>query len=192
MTQFKAINPSVEVNGQTVFAIVDGMGDMKNMAFQILEENGISDLKPENWYSQQSWLDAFKQISEKIGPATLNEIGKKIPENAKFPPEINDIHKALASIDVAYHLNHRLDGEIMFDTENGSMKVGIGHYRYRKISDRCAEVECYNPYPCEFDKGIVTAMAQKFKPADSYGIEVDSSGKCRKNGDESCTYRVRW
>ncbi|MBU1151772.1 hypothetical protein KJ632_03005, partial [Patescibacteria group bacterium] len=102
MTQFKAINPNVEVNGQTVLAIANGMGTMKNMGLQILSNNNIDDPKPGKWYPQQDWLNAFKQISEKIGSNTLHQIGKSIPENADFPPDIDNIEKALASIDVAY------------------------------------------------------------------------------------------
>ena len=75
--QFKAFDPKVEVNGQTIFSVVDGMSKHQAMAFEILAKNGIKDLKPNEWYPQQAWLDAFKSISETIGPFTLCIIGKK-------------------------------------------------------------------------------------------------------------------
>ena len=91
MGQFKAYSANVEVNGETVLSIVDGMGSMKTMAIGILEKNGIKEPKPGQWFKQQAWLDAFKQISDSVGPNTLSQIGQKIPENAQFPPVIDTI-----------------------------------------------------------------------------------------------------
>lgn len=179
MTQFKAYSPDVEVNGQTVLSIVDGMGSFTMSANNILMQNGISDPKPGQWYLQQNWLNAFKEISDKLGPKTLLQIGKKIPENADFPPQIDDIEKALAAIDVAYHMNHR----------NGE----IGHYNYEKTGPNSARIVCNNPYPCEFDRGIIMAMAQRFAPQDSHvKVEHDGSQPCRVNGAETCTYLITW
>ena len=110
MVQFVAFAPNVEVNGQTVLSVVDGLNPFRMLALRILSGHGIVDPKPGEWYSQQAWLDAFKHISEKVS-ATLYKIGLQIPENADFPPDVDTIEKALASIDVAYHMNHR-GGEI--------------------------------------------------------------------------------
>ena len=78
MTQFKAFNKDVEVNGETVLSVVAGMGTFKSTALKILKENGIDEPKPGEWYSQQNWLNAFKEISEKIGEHTLHQIGMAI------------------------------------------------------------------------------------------------------------------
>jgi hypothetical protein len=179
MAQFKAFSASVEVNGETVLSIVDGMGAMKSMAMAILEKNGIKDPKPGQWFKQQSWLNAFKQISESIGANTLSQIGQKIPENAQFPPDIDSIEKALAAIDVAYHMNHR----------NGE----IGNYNYKANGPGKALMNCANPYPCDFDRGIIVSMARRFA-AKSANVRVvhNDSKLCRKNGAESCTYAVAW
>lgn len=179
MAQFKAYSPNVEVNGQTVLSIVDGMGSFTMSANQILSQNGIINPTPGQWYSQQNWLNAFKEISEKLGPKTLLSIGKKIPENADFPPQIDDIEKALSAIDVAYHMNHR----------NGE----IGHYHYSKTGPNNAKLVCNNPYPCEFDRGIILAMAQRFATDGAHvSVVHDENQPCRKKGDESCTYLVTW
>ncbi len=180
MKVFKASSPSVEVNGETVYSIIDGMGAFKSKALKVLSDNGIEDPKPGKWYKQQAWLDAFKTISEQIGASTLNAIGQKIPENAKFPPEINDIHKGLAAIDVAYHMNHR----------NGS----IGNYTYEKVDDRNVKLVCTNPYPDEFDKGIIVSMARKFKPANviSVKVNIDESKPTRSKGGDSTTFLISW
>ena len=180
MKLFKASSPNVEVNGETVFSIVDGMGAFKAKALKILSDNGIENPQPGKWYKQQAWLDAFKVIAEQIGLSTLNAIGQKIPENAKFPPDINDIHKALAVIDVAYHMNHR----------NGS----IGNYTYEKIDEKNVKLICSNPYPDEFDKGIIVAMTRKFKPTGTISVKVniDESQPTRTKGEDNTTFLVSW
>ena len=71
MAQFKAFAPNVEVNGATVNSVVEGMGAFKVRALQILTECGITNPENEKWYSQTSWLNAFKIISESIGSSTL-------------------------------------------------------------------------------------------------------------------------
>lgn len=193
MSQFQAINANVEVNGQTVLSIANGMGGMRSLGLRIMSENNIKDPEPGSWHNQQNWLNAFKQISSAIGSKTLFSIGKSIPENAKFPSQIDDIHKALASIDVAYHMNHRLRNTVMFNPATGQMLEGIGHYRYKKISDNVVEILCDNPYPCDFDRGIIEAMARRFKPIHTIVIdELDKTNGCRTKGDRSCLYRISW
>jgi hypothetical protein len=180
MAQYVAMSPNVEVNGETVFAVVAGMGTFRSIALEILAENGIEDPKPGIWYPQQKWLDAFKRISASLGANTLFAIGIKIPENAQFPPDIDTIEKALQSIDVAYHMNHR----------NGD----IGEYKFENAGLKSARMICRNPYPCAFDRGIITAMAKRFKLQENImpSVKHDDSAPCRNRGADSCTYTVNW
>ena len=180
MTQFRAFASDVEVNGDTVLSVVQGFGTFQERAHQILSQHNIVNPKPGQWYGQQDWLDAFRDISELLGGAALLGIGRKIPENAKWPPEIDSLEKALASIDVAYHMNHR-GGE-------------IGYYRYEKTGAKSGKMICRNPYPCDFDRGIIDAVCRKFKPRGTaiVGVLHDDSQPCRKQGDDSCTYLISW
>ncbi|GHV46810.1 hypothetical protein AGMMS49546_35490 [Spirochaetia bacterium] len=46
------------------------------------------------------------------------------------------------------------------------------------------------PYPCVFDQGIITAMAQRY---DLKAMVIhDNSKPCRKKGAETCTFLVSW
>jgi len=179
MKTFVASSLKVEVNGETIYSVIDGMGAFKSTAIKILAENGIENPKPGNWYGQQLWLNAFKQIAENIGNSTLYSIGQKIPENAKFPPEIDEIDKALSAINVAYHMNHR----------NGI----IGDYKYEKTGDRSAKITCTNPYPDEFDRGIISQMGKKFQPSGSFvKVNIDESKPTRTKGGDSTTFLISW
>jgi hypothetical protein len=179
LAQYIAFEDGVEVNGETVLSIVDG-SVMKEKALKLLEKHGIINPAPKQWYSQQAWLNAFREIADTIGPRTLHAIGRKIPENAVFPPTINSVQEALAAIDAAFHMNHR----------NGE----IGHYTFEAAGEQAVRMTCNNPYPCDFDRGIIEAMAMRFLPEDSIlvTVEHDLDSGCRKLGDEACIYRVTW
>lgn len=179
MALFKAFNPKVEVNGQTVLAIVAGMGAFRDTALNILAQCGLPDPQPGQWYLQQAWLDAFKQISDTVGASTLNLIGREIPRQADFPPEIDSLPVALAAIDKAYHMNHR-GGE-------------IGNYAFTMDSDgHGGTMVCHNPYPCDFDLGIIQSMCRLFRGTSVTTIAHDANQPCRKRGDDYCLYRVTW
>ena len=179
MTLFEAFDQDVEVNGETVLAIVDGMGILKDRAIGFLEENGIKDPQKGKWYSQQAWLNTFRSISKRVGDKTLEMIGMKIPENANWIEGIDSIHSALESIDKAYHLNHR-GGE-------------IGNYGFEKTSDRSAKMVCTNPYPDHFDLGIIKATANKFAPEGTVvDVMIDKSSEIRGEGGNSTTYIITW
>ncbi len=195
MAQFKAFEEGMEVNGQTIITVVDGLGAFGSIAVGYLEKAGLPAIVAdgEHWYPQQAWLDAFGFIADDLGDSVLFRIGQKIPENATFPRAIDTVEKALASIDVAYHMNHRnRRGEVLFDPSRPKGQVmleGIGHYRFEGKANRSAIVVCDNPYPCAFDRGIIDAMARRF--ANTAATHVDTGG-CRKRGAESCTYAVAW
>jgi len=70
----------------------------------------------------------------------------------------------------------------------------IGTYSFAATNGTAGKMFCQNPYPCEFDRGIITAMARRFSPGGSRQVcvEHDDEAPCRKQGAESCTYHVRW
>jgi hypothetical protein len=119
------------------------------------------------------------------------QIGQHIPKHAPFPPTITDIHSAMASMDAAYHMNHRKNGKVMFDPATGQMLSGIGNYGYTPVPrERRIISICENPYPCDFDRGIITTLAQRFEK--NSRVTHDDSAPCRKNGADSCKYIVMW
>jgi hypothetical protein len=145
---FKASSPEVEVDGRTVLAVSSGIL-VAPVARELLESCGLVDIEPAGWFPQQKWLDVYSQINEHLGADTLYSIGRRIPYSAEFPDEqMIDVPSALQSVDVAYHNAHR-GGE-------------IGHYRYVEVGLDHFEIHCDNPYPNEFDLGIITSLVERF------------------------------
>lgn len=137
--EYVPFEQGIQVNGQTVYAIVDGFGSFRRLAENFLLAEGIGQrgsdgayrLDLAGWYSQANWLRAFRRIGTEVGHAVLYDIGLRIPANAQFPTWVNDVPSAIRSIDIAYHMNHRRAGVIMFDPANGRM-----------VEERRAEAIC--------------------------------------------------
>ena len=79
---------------------------------------------------------------------------------------------------------------VMFDPATGMMLEGIGHYTAQPAGDRKIVCIAENPYPCDFDRGLITAMAARFER----GARVihDDTAPCRKKGADSCKFLISW
>jgi len=196
--QFKPFEPGIEVFGASIDAIVDAFKLFPSVALKRLVSAGIGTLKGKDvvvnrdaWYPQANWLSVFESIASEVGARALMQIGQQVPKHAPFPPTINDVHSAMASMDAAYHMNHRKGGKVMFDPATGTMLDGIGHYGYTPVpKERRIISVVENPYPCEFDKGIITALATRFEKGSR--VTHDDAAPCRKNGANSCKYIIVW
>jgi hypothetical protein len=191
MTRTKP-GPSVEVSGEAVLAFLAGLGTFSSTARHLLAKYGIERPVSGRWYPWETWLRAFGEIASRIGDGALERIGRAIPDNARWPQAISGIPDALRSIDVAYHLNHRIETRVLFDTETGQLLAGIGHYSVEEAGRDSAVVCCDNPYPCAFDLGIIRAVATRFEQAGRRVDVVHLEPGCRKSGARACRYRVTW
>jgi hypothetical protein len=196
--QFKPFEPGIEVYGASIDAIVDAFKLFPSVALRKLLNYGIGTAQGKDvvinrdaWYPQGNWLSVFESIASEVGPRAIVQIGQHVPKHAPFPPSISDIHSAMASMDAAYHMNHRKSGKIMFDPATGHMLSGIGNYGYTPVPrERRIVSVCENPYPCDFDRGVIMTLAQRFEKASR--VTHDDSAPCRKTGANSCKYIIAW
>lgn len=196
--EYQSYEPGIEISGTGLKVVLASFNNFTLLASQIMlaegigaeDEDGIVTVDAEGWYPLDNYLRVLKRMSQEVGEQVVYQGGVATPKHAKFPPNIKDVHDALATVDVAYHMNHRKNGIPMFDPAAGTMVEGIGHYHYKRVDARKIVMTCSNPYPCIFDRGIVTAMAERFEPSASV---VHEKGKpCRKQGADSCTLTVSW
>ncbi|MCH2044847.1 MAG: hypothetical protein MK212_12080 [Saprospiraceae bacterium] len=194
MAEFVAFNPAVKAKGLNILGFITCMRRGQEHRRKILKKSGI-DPQPDSWYPMQFWLNAFKGLSQEIGELNLFLMGKKIIDSAEFPP-VKDLEQALDSINIAYHMNHQVDGETMFNSETGQMLDGIGYYKLISFNEvrRKAVMKCKNPYPSKFDEGLIAKIVEKFRPVDSnfYEVKIDITKERRSKGGDSCTYLINW
>ncbi len=182
MPRYEALDEGVDINGQTILAMIDGVSrfsdEYRDAVRDALAENGVVDPVPDEWYPQQAWLNAFGVLAENLEPHLLDRIGEQIPDTADWPRGISSVEEGLRSINEAYHQNHR-GGD-------------IGYYRFKKTDDRTGEVTCKNPYPCPFDRGIIRSVAREHSSVESFVFVEETGDECRRDGGQMCTYTVHW
>ena len=173
----------MEVHGRTIIAVADdalsGFSDAcRATAFDALAANGIDDPSPDEWYPQQAWLGAFEVIAAELEPHILDRLGEQIPDVAEWPTGVKSGEAGLRAIDDAYRRNHR-GGD-------------IGSYDFETTGERTGELICENPYPCEFDRGLIRAVARRYAPVESFVVVEERGERGRRDGDDACVYTVSW
>lgn len=177
MAEYVAFDSNVEVLGAVLLTFFSSAGESIR---PVAEKHGLVAVEPRGWYPQQFVLDLYREIAHYPGGMfDLVSIGMGIPEQAAFPSGINSIESALLSLDVAYHMNHR-GGD-------------IGYYRATPVGPAHMLMECRNPYPSDFDYGVLYGLVRRFR---SHGVpftvQRDDSLPSRKHGADVCTYHVTW
>ncbi len=184
----------IEVLGDSILSIVNSMAEGKDHRLSLLTKHGISPVSGK-WYPQSALMEALKDLLLTTGEMNLFQIGKAVMSHAKFPP-IKDLEEGLRLLDTAYHMNHRIDGKIMFDPNTGAKLKGIGNYSLERYDakTRSAAMVCTNPYPSKFDEGLITQIVRNFRPANStkMSVTLDLSAGSRIKGDPSCTFLIQW
>lgn len=170
----------VEVYGRSVQALLNAMEFFQLKAHSILASHGIERLEAEKWYPLPSVLNSFEDILQQVGPHTTRAIGHAVPDHAVFPPGIDSFPSAMGALDSAYRMNHRGTGD-------------IGGYAFHPMTERSASMVCDNPYPCEFDRGLLESLYKRFRPKGSLMLHVDHDPeKCRSAGAQACIYQLKW
>ncbi|MEO0597979.1 MAG: hypothetical protein AAF126_17855, partial [Chloroflexota bacterium] len=105
MAEYVTRNPDAKVLGAGVISFVASLGDK---IIPILDECGLYPIEAEKWYNQQTVLDAYKKINDE-NFMNLVAVGMSMPDQVPWPPDIESVHDALASIGVAYQMNHQGD-----------------------------------------------------------------------------------
>jgi hypothetical protein len=91
----------------------------------------------------------------------LQKIGRDKPKNTVWPPDIETATDAVMSINEAYQRNHR----------NGK----VGGYHAEQINPGHMKLTCNNPYPCQFDQGLIEGVVFKFATETALVNEVGVS-----------------
>lgn len=174
--EYQALSPSAEVKGNAMLAILDGIMH-RDLAEQILAKHGLSNVDPEKWYPEQSWLDAFSEIAGELGDAALYAIGRAIPAVMDIPEGMKNEVEALKNLDSVYQAHHR--GK-------------AGGYAVSMPDKNTARIESHNPRPCAYDMGFISAYIEMFNGGKKVHIKHEDDLCCRKHRYHECVYIVTW
>lgn len=195
MAAYKPYDPNVEVKGNLIALVLNVIPAGKGLVLKIFQRHGVVP-KEEKWFPQKNFLDAIREMEEKIGEHSIFVIGKGIIKGFGFPP-IDSLSKALKLLDIYYHMYHRINGRVLFNPETGEMYEGIGHYKVVEFDEelRTAIVVSDTPYSDSMDKGILTEVVREYKPAGSSSLEkviIDETKETKTKGGDSTTFIIHW
>jgi hypothetical protein len=163
------------VSGGNILSMLAAMGPFRKRGEAILAEHGIDQVDVERWYPLRAYVASLRMIGQKMGPNTLLQIGKQIPNHIPLPPGLDTFEKVASSFGPAFDMNHR-----------GWMPSAI---TYQMTSDRSVLITTGTPYPCEFDRGVIQGFFQTLLGT-RVTVAHDEAGGCKNDGSETCTHLV--
>jgi hypothetical protein len=175
VTLSRRFAPDATVSGGNILSMLAAMGPFRRRGEQLLEEHGIGNVQVEEWYPLTAYVAALQAIGQKMGPNTLFQIGRQIPNHVPLPPGIDTFEKVLGSFGMAFDMNHR-----------GAQPGAI---TYALASQRTATITTGTPYPCDFDRGVIVGFFQKLLST-RVGVEPLEGAPCKARGGETCSYGV--
>lgn len=176
MAQFVAFDETVEIIGyglQSIFVgIAATIGEDKTI--KIFKKYDLYPIEEAIWYPQQTCLNILRELDEF---ADLVAVGFQVfqPNNS---PTVKTVVDALNFLDVGYQAIHR--GE------------NCGKYEFYLINDQKGRLICHNPYPADFDFGVVYSLLKHYPTNNEMRVVWDKKVPNRKQGADSCELIIEW
>jgi len=173
LPQRAAVPPDAAVLGGMVLSTLAAMGPFRRRGEQALAERGIVDVDVERWYPLSAYLEALDSIGERMGPNTLFQVGRQVPNHVALPPGLDSFPAVLGAYGAVYDSGHR--------------GVPGGVVTHETLSDRSGRIISATPYPCDLDRGVIVGLFQHLL---GVRVIIESYEECRKDGGGCCTYII--
>ncbi len=167
---------NAQCSGGNVLALIAALGPFHARASKILVSHGIADVQADGWYSLQHFAAALAEIGERLGPATLFQVGARLPELIAMPPGLDEFDTVANAFAHAFELNHR--------------HAGTGGIECRVTGVGAATIVSRTPYPCDFDRGVIQGFFRKLLGRSVVTSHADDA-PCKARSGGSCTHVVR-
>lgn len=157
--RYLSFDPTAEINGDSVGAVVAGIF-VPALGQELLARQGLpATPQPGQWYPMQAWLNLLAEAEDRLGALTLYQTGVLMVDHGVFPTGMPSLLSALQALDGVCRANVR--GHDM------------GHYRVEEAGARRLLMHRRTPHPPEFERGVVTGLARRYKPAEAVRLLVE-------------------
>jgi hypothetical protein len=170
--------PGGKTLGASIHSTVESLGPFKETGYRLLAQVGISEIKDQEWYPQQTYCDFLELIQQKVGNSTLYIAGRNQGLEAVLPPQLDSPEKVLAGFSQVYRLAHQ------------GVPATEG-WTFTPTGPNSATMTCTSPYPDEFSRGVCDGFVRRFN-AGSASAKIDETKPRVDNGGKSVTILVRW
>lgn len=180
MREFECRDSTIRIRRGAIDGFLEAFGPYRSRGEKVvLRAMGIDVLPTEQdaTFPLMGYLDAMRELQNQFGSAFMRKTGTFIFEKTIFPPGLDTIEKAMASVGQAYYLN------VLGDERT------IGSYQWTVSGERRGVMFCDNPFPCAFDLGIFEGISRRFE---SSARVTHADGACRNKQGDSCSYAIEW
>lgn len=178
------MDSQADVTGRYIVSMATSAGEVspvfERKIRDLLEEYGIDDPDPEQWYSADSFTSAVSEAAEEIGSSTILEAGKQMGQDVPQPESVSGPKDALKRVNEAHQAAY----------QNASERYPAGQYRYEELDSNEVKMSVTDnwPYPPEIAEGSLLGITQSTAPNASR-VEVETTEPA---SDEVAAYIVRW
>lgn len=171
-------DPHATITGETLQAVFAAFR-LPQQAHQLFSKHSLPTL-PQPWqhYPLQFWLDLLADVEKSCGGPTVYSLGLHIVHCCKWPADLTTLDEALQAMDRACRANVQGDD--------------IGYYAYEKAGPHQALLTCLTPTPLDFEYGLLTGVARKFKPPGCLLIRVEKAPVPEGSPPLLKRFRVHW
>ncbi|HZG57237.1 hypothetical protein [Paenibacillus sp.] len=113
-----------------------------------MDQVGWNNIEPDKYYPHELQRKFYDELSKKVGPNVLVEIGKNLAMNLPLPPVITTFQQQIETLHVGFHMNFK----------NGPENA----YRSTKINENTYKVEVNFDQPTHLNLGLLKGFAQRF------------------------------
>jgi len=177
MKDFTPLHPDTEINGQMMIDFEEAVNSASFLP--IMKKHGLDEIKADEWYPIQKWLDVLKEIDTSASFLDLVSIGMRQIENIDWPPEL----LSLSLIDFLQGINE--------DYQQYYRGTDVGEIKVERLSDTAIIVTLRVPEPDDLWYGNLYAIARKWLPgATPFILEYDSTITRRDLGGEKTVIKL--
>lgn len=180
-----AMDSETEVTGVYVNAFLESAGEVSPVFEQrlrsVLDDHGISDPVPEEWYPAQQFVDAVTEVSNTIGDQVILQAGVDMGKNVPWADEVSDdpgdvLEYVARTADEAYR--------------NSTEEYPIGQYQIETVESGRAVVAVTEkwPYPKEVVQGAIKGALK----VSSDRVERATVTTIDANVNQAARFEITW
>lgn len=183
MYSLVASNMTQKVQGAYLQLLLDKeQHEYQKMLRSKLSKKNLPQIQAEIWYESEVLTKTLHEIDNEFGSAMSHKIGADFANNLEIDAQPHDLKGAiqiLLSLFSKYHTQ-----------SNGFQS----QFRYFQEDIQEALLEVYLPYPSEFMRGCILALAKKYQPKFAIKTQVSLLNECECMQAEGvpCLYKVTW
>lgn len=178
------MDSEAEVTGRYVVEFVESAGAVspvfERKIRSLLEEKGIDDPQPDDWYRAESFVAAVEEVASSIGEKTIFEAGVQMGNAVPQPDGVTTPVEALRAVDESHQAAYR----------NARTQYPAGQFTFERLGDRTVRMGVTEnwPYPKETMTGNLKGVVQSTANETAI-VEISDA---EPTGNELYAVEVSW